>query len=214
MNNKALNTYQKNIYEQLNDDIIALSWKWQTVTNLFDSKEKVEFLNQTASSFFLACQITFTDEVVLAISRITDSPRSAGQDNLVITRLLEAFDQTQHSEFHAELSKLIDAAMDACKPFKKHRNKRLGHNDLNIKLKYTKEPLPGIIFDEVNHAIKSLQEILNTFSRYFFDSETHFKVKEKAGVEALIIYLRKGVETFEKEKQEILSAHGLTSSSR
>jgi hypothetical protein len=213
MHSKTLSTFHKAIYEQLNGDVLALSWKWQIVTELFESKEKVELLNQTASSFFLACQMTFTDDVLLALSRITDFPRSVGQDNLVITRLLEELEQTQHPTFHAELSKLIGAAMQACNPFKQHKHKKLAHNDLNIKLKQTNEPLPGIMVGDVNRAVKSLQAIMNAFSRYFFNSETQFEVEKSGGVEALMIYLRKAVDTFEQEKQAMSETLGLTNGS-
>jgi hypothetical protein len=210
MMERTIDPHLQAVFQQLNEDVITLSWKWQIVTRLFDTEERVKIVNQTAPNFFLACRMTFSDDVFLALSRITDRLDTHGQDNLVISRLLEHLDQTQHPSLHEELTGLIDAAMEACKPFKHHRHKRLAHNDLNMKLKYTTEPLPGITVGDVNRAVKSLQEVLNTFSRYFFDSETHFTVVENSGVKALFVYLQKGVEAFENEKQQMRAAHGLS----
>jgi hypothetical protein len=213
MGARIIDPHLQAVFEQLNDDVTILSWKWQIVSRLFESEERVDIVNQTAPNFFLACKITFTDDVFLTLSRITDPLQSNRQDNLVISRLSERLDRSEHPKLHDELTRLIAAAIKACKPFKRHRHKRLAHNDLNIKLKYTTEPLPGIKVGDVNRAVKSLQDVVNAFNRYFFDRETHFTVVERGGVKALFVYLQKGVEGFESEKQQMLAAHGLTSGS-
>ena len=201
------------IFKHLNDDVVTLSWKWQIFCSLFESKQRVDLFNETASSFFWACHLTFSDDVFLAISRLTDSQKSSGQDNLVVSRLLDSLDVAQHPKFHEELRKLIEVAMDVSKPFKQHRHKRLAHNDMDRKLKYTSQPLPGISFDDVSRAVKSLQDVMSKFNHYFFDTETSYKIIESSGVEALTIYLQKGVDAFENEKQQMLAAHGLTNHS-
>ena len=132
----------KEVFEKLNDDVITLSWKWQILRTLFNTQEKVDLLSETAPSFFQACQITFADDVYLALSRITDSPQTSGQDNLVISRLINGVDQTQDPNFYKKLKTLIDDALSACTPFRQHRHKRLAHSDLNAKLADNHESTP------------------------------------------------------------------------
>jgi hypothetical protein len=213
MPTRAIDPHLQSIFEELNNEVITLSWKWQIVSRLFESEERVDIANRTAPNFFLACWMTFRDDVFLALSRITDPLQSRGQDNLVISRLSEQLDQKEHPKLHEELTKLIEVAMKACKPFRNYRHKRLAHNDLNTKLKHTTEALPGITIEDVNGAVKSLQEVLNAFNRYFFSSETYFTIVENGGVKALFVYLQKGMEAFEDEKQQMLAAYGLTSGS-
>jgi hypothetical protein len=210
---RTIDSRLQSIFDELNDDVITLSWKWQIVSRLFESEDRVDIVNQTAPNFFLACKMTFTDDVFLALSRLTDPLQSNGQENLVINRLSEQLDQSEHPSLYRELTGLLAIATEACKPFKRHRHKRLAHNDLSTKLKYTTQTLPGITVGDVNRAVKSLQEVLNAFNRYFFDRETHFSVVENGGVKALFVYLQKGVEAFEREKQQMFAAHGLTSGS-
>lgn len=173
--------------------------------SLFGNQERVYLFTRTAPAFFQVCQTTFTDDVFLALSRITDSPKTSGQKNLIIGRIIETLDATQHPVLYEDMTKLITAATEACQSFKLHRHKRLAHNDLNFKLQTTTKLLPGIPIAEINRAIESLQDVLNAFNRYFFEKEISFKVIENGGVEALVIYLQKGVEAFNTEKQQALS---------
>jgi hypothetical protein len=200
MGQRAVSSNLRAVFKQLNDDVIALSWRWQIVSSLFESKERVELLRQTAPSFFGVCQITFLDDVFLALSRLTDPVQSSGQHNLVVDCLLDAIEQTTNPEIHKkEVRRLIKSAKESCLPLREHRNKRLAHNDLSIKLRFASEPLPGISVGDVNRAVKSLQSVMNAVSRHFFDSETTFKVVERGGVRTLITYLQKGVDAFERE---------------
>ncbi|HCV42111.1 MAG TPA: hypothetical protein DGH68_01410 [Bacteroidetes bacterium] len=209
---RAIDQRLQDVFKKLNDDVITLSWKWQIVNALFDSEERVDILRQTAPSFFFACRMTFADDVFLTLSRLTDSSQSMGHDNLVIGRLYDELAEKEHPEFHKRLTALVAAARDACKPFWRHRHKRLAHNDLEMKLQYTAEALPGITIGDVSRAIKSIQEVLNTFNLYFFEGETYPGVFEGGGVDALFVYLKKGLEGFEKEKQQMLALHNPSNS--
>jgi hypothetical protein len=212
MSEKNIDPHLKEVFDQLSKQVTSLTWKWQTAMRLFgEGKERIDLLNKTAQSFFFVVQITLRDDVFLTLSRFTDPLKSAGQDNLVIGRLLKHLDEKEHPTFYRQLEEAIELVHKSCKPFRLYRNKIIAHTDMSVKLKYTSEPLPGISVNEVFTAIDSLQNVMNLFSKYFFDSTTYYEeVFESSGVKSLVLYLQKGLDAFESEENEHLSAHGLT----
>lgn len=205
---KTITPQTQELFEKLNDDVITISWKWQIIRSLYGTQERVDLLSATAPSFFQVCQTTFADDVYLMLSRITDSPKTYDQENLVIARLIDSVDPSQDPVFYQKLKQMTDAAILACLPFRKHRHKRLAHSELNFKLQTSANLIPNISVAEINRAIEALQKLLNEFCRYFFQRDTSYKVIENGGVKALVTYLQKGVDAVEKEKQQALAAHG------
>jgi len=210
MQAKTITPKTQELFEKLNDDVITISWKWQIIRSLYGTQERVDLLSATAPSFFQVCQSTFADDVFLMLSRITDSPKTRGQENLVIARLIDSIDANQDPAFHQKLKQMADAAILACLPFRKHRHKRLAHSDLSFKLQTAGNLIPNISVDEINRAVEALQNVLNEFNRHFLDRETSYKVIENGGVKALVTYLQKGVDAFEAEKRQALAAHSAT----
>ena len=212
MQTKPIDPQLHELFEKLNDDVVDLSWKWQVFRGLFRMQERIDLLNATAPSFFGLCQRTFADDMFMMIGRLTDTPQTRGQDNLVITRLIDGVDQAQDPDFHRNLKTLTDAAFAACSSFKQHRHKRLAHNDLNARLQVTPNLLPSISFDQINTAIEALQHVLNEFKGHYFDSETSYKVFDSGGTKALVTFLEKGLVAFKAEEEQRLGSHGLTTS--
>jgi hypothetical protein len=52
-----------------------------------------------------------------------------------------------------EIQRLLTETKEHCKPMKHLRDKTVGHNDLNTKLKYKENPLPGIGRSEVEKSL-------------------------------------------------------------
>jgi hypothetical protein len=212
MTDKHISPKLKDIFNQLSHQVTNLSWKWQTFNMLFgDSAEKVDLLNKTAGNFFHLVQLMLQNDFLLILSRITDPSKLGGQENLVINSLLENLNEDEHPKFYNEFKIEIERVKNLCKPFKIYRNKTIAHNDLFVKLKYEKEPLPGIPIDNIKKAIEALQNTMNIFSAYFFDSTTYYdEVFENCGTKSLFTYLQKGWEYYESEKTVHMSAHDLT----
>jgi hypothetical protein len=202
---QTVNQELQSLFEQLQDDVIEISYRWQIIQRLFMNDEAVDTLNRTAPNFFFLCQRVFVDDMFLYISRVTDPDKSMGKDNLVISKLLEHVDIKQHTTFYNDLDKKINDSLIACKIFRTHRNKRLAHADYNVKMNYKPLELPDISINEINNAIISLQEVINTFNIYFFKTETSFRVIENGSVKALLTYLKKGFDTFIEEDSTLIS---------
>jgi hypothetical protein len=208
MAKKPIDPQLREVFEKLDDDVVTLSWKWQILLGLFGSQDRVDLLTSTASTFFQVVRTTFADDIFLMVSRLTDSPETSGQSNLVITRLVGGVDKEQYPDFYQRLQTLTDDALTACEPFKQHRHKRLAHSDLNAKLQPASNLLPSISTDQITKAIESLQKVLNEFNVHFNDSETSFKVYESGGVKALVTYLQKGLDASKADDEERLRRLG------
>jgi hypothetical protein len=119
MPQRNIDPHLKAIHDQLSKGVTSLTWKWQTAMQLFgEEKARIDLLNKTAQSFFFVVQVTLRDDVFLTLSRFTDPLKSAGQDNLVIGRLLEHLNKSEHPTFYKQLADAIDLANKACKPFR------------------------------------------------------------------------------------------------
>jgi hypothetical protein len=214
-NTRTIAPYLHGLYKELVHDVTSVSLKWKTALQLFAvSEERIKLLNRTASGFFLVCQTTFRDDVFLSLSRLTDPLQSTGKDNLTLSRLTEHLDKMEHAELFEILEKKISLAIDNCKPFREYRHKTLAHTDLEKRLFLYRDPLPEISANQVNEAIQSVQDTLNTFGSYFFNTTTYFEeMIQTGGVDRLVYYLQKGLEAREKELQQKRDAHGLTSGS-
>jgi len=87
--------------------------------------------------FFRIVQDVLWKEIILRISRITDSPKSLGKDNLTICKIL---DLIIDEEFRIEISNLVENIKRKTNFCRDWRNRRLAHRVLLLSSeKETKE---------------------------------------------------------------------------
>ena len=104
--------------------------------NLFGKdKERVDLLNEHAGRFFYNVADHFFDAIIMNVSRLTDPPATKfGKQtyrNVTITRIPDMV-KTPH-KLKSELQDDVDIALDLIARIKQeYRNKRLGHNDLDV----------------------------------------------------------------------------------
>ncbi len=80
--------------------------------------------------------------------------------------------------------------LEACKPVRRYRNKRVGHNDLNTTIKPHDNPLPGIGRKHIDRIVQLAEQILNLVYQRFVDVELFFKPAYIGGADALIFWLK------------------------
>jgi hypothetical protein len=196
----------RKIYDSLVEEVTLVTLKWLTAKDLFGhSKERSELLDRTAGNFFNVCQSTFRSDVFIALTRLTGPMKSHGKDNLCLKRLLKHLDSHRHPKFAADLEKQIVDASQLCEPFVDHRNRKLAHLDFGLALDASSAPLPTITVAQVNVALKSVQDIVNNFGRYFLDATTYFdEIFQSKGVSSLVYYLQRGEHAANVEKEEKL----------
>lgn len=100
----------------------------------------------------------------------------------------------------------LDALLTVCWPLRAMRDRRLAHEDMATQLSPHDQPLPVIPLPIVNQALSHIRAILNTVEGSFRDSETAYQAVTLRGeAKALLLFLRKGVEASERDRNEALA---------
>ncbi len=161
-------------YNNLQNEVAWLHAKWLEYRKLFaHSPERIDLLNETASFLFGVVQEVMWEDILLSIARLTDPPKSAGKDNLTITRLpLLVTDSALASRAKA----LIDIARSRCEFARAWRHRRLAHRDLALAMGAAHtDPLPPSSRKAVADALESLRDLLNLFEEHFIGGRMDFE---------------------------------------
>ena len=143
------------------------------------------------------------DGTFLAISRLTDPPRSVGKDNLVLERLVLVAEESESGlSARLGLSVRLQEIRNECAVFRTIRNKRLAHNDLNSALGQRAEgdgPMTASR-QHVENALKAIREFMNAVQGHYLGGETRYEqvILGPGDGEALIHYL----EDLKKRREE------------
>jgi hypothetical protein len=191
------------VYNALYNDVVWLHMRWKLYRQLFaKSPERLDLLNETAGFFFHVVQDTLWEDVVLQLAKLTDSPKSAGKDNLSL-RCLPTLVSDQ--SLRSEIDSLLDAALSACGFARKWRNRRLAHRDLGLALATGGDPLPGVSRADIEGALLAFRKLLNRLELHYWNSTVgyeHSLVGPGDG-DSLVYHLNRAVRA-EREQQERL----------
>ena len=152
----------------LDELLDALSGEWaEGVTRLdefeqlFDNVEHVKLLNVVGGSFFADVQRILWDDLLLRITRLTD-PKQTGRgkgrsnDNLTVRQLPGVCEVCERDDLREKVEEQVEAAIQAAKFARSHRNKRIGHKD-----RYPIE-LPSTSLRQIRGALDAVYTVLQT----------------------------------------------------
>ena len=177
MDYKKIPSGVRDLYKSMDNEVTWIHAKWIVYRQIFAaSEEKIELLNQSAPFFFSIVQQTFFEDTLLGISRLTDPAKSREEENRSLALFVSKLGKLDHQKLSAELSKDLKIIHECCKPFRKWRNKKIAHSDLNTALKVGPDPLPGISRAKIEEALKEIRNFMNRINGHFID--TH-KVYER-----------------------------------
>lgn len=176
---KAIGAFPEEIgalYHELDSSIAHLHLSWKDYRALFGtSPERIEVLNWAASDFFGLLDGILLSEVLLAIARLTDRPKTAGHDNAslcqLINRLKPCVDEATFADFRTKLHDL----RDSCERIRDTRNRILAHSDLATKLGYHSDPAPGISRAYIESVLKRIRDLMNSVAVRFLDTEISYE---------------------------------------
>jgi hypothetical protein len=187
----AMGSELGDLYSALWQQLVLLHIKWGEYVALFGTNpERLELLNQAGPSFFRTVQDCLWRDVLIHLARITDPPRSAGKDNLTITRLPPLME-------HGDLENQIRRAVESTAFARDWRNRHIAHHDLLLSLDLPTEPLATASRNHVDSALAAIGEVLNFLSLYYLQSTTIFEFAAKpaaGGATSMLHYLRAGIE--------------------
>ena len=190
------------IFHELEREVTWLHTKWGEYVELFGTKpSRIELVNKAAPLFFGVVQDVLWEDVILSIARLTDSPKTAGKDNLTIRRLPEYIDDPEFKPSLEELIQLSAQATDFCRDW---RNRRIAHRDLQLAIESRAKPLKPASRKKVKDALTSIVEVLNVVARHYLIPETIFDVPTgPSGALSLLYVIDDGIRADEERTERI-----------
>jgi len=169
-----LSAIPKDISGQINclkRSIEILHAYWKLFADLFASgNDKIDLLNQSASTFFVMVSFAFRERVVLGIARLLDPPRTIKQDNLVLERIINDLRPIAEPALVSKLERHLNA-LRKDRSIIEYRHKRIAHSDLKVSLKVT--PAPSVTTKDIDHALNILSHFMNLIHVQYENKEPH-----------------------------------------
>jgi hypothetical protein len=152
------------LYDPLRTEAVWVHAKWQVWRGLYGNRGRIEILKASAAGFFSIFQGVLFDDVLMAISRLTDSRGTGKRENLTLDHLADYLGSIGLPGPQREFEKILTRLRADCTAIRDVRNKLLGHRDLAATLSGG-STLSTIRAVEVDLALDHLAEALNLFER-------------------------------------------------
>lgn len=164
-----------NIFEQLKEDAVQLHYRWLMYRQLFAGEAAdIALLNEKGSNVFFLLQHLLLDNVALTMSKLTDPHVQGRNTNLSIPALIDNINENDEKEISPIINTLLETFNEKCEKFRYLRNKRIAHSDFAHALNTVDEPLPGTSRADVETALETFREILNSIEYAYFNSTTAY----------------------------------------
>ena len=187
----------REIFMWLCQDVASLQRKWDFYIRLYGNQESTELLSELACSSFQIIEEALRDDMTMAICRLSDPLQSHRKDNRSLKTLT-----TNKCVKRETVDQLLKEFIDACKPVQQLRNKRVGHNNLNTRIRPNENLLPGISRSQIDRIIETATKTLNVICQRFVDCELKFRPIHIGGAEDLIYWLKTAREYQEEKEQQ------------
>jgi hypothetical protein len=186
-------------YHALWNELAWLYLKWGEYVVLFGTKpSRIGLINRAAGEFFRIIQDGLWEDTLLHIARLTDSPRSAGKDNLSIRGLPSLIANLDRRQV-VQLS--LDEALTKSEFARDWRNRHIAHKDLRLALADGAEPLKPASRAAVREALGALADVLNAVSGMYLNSTTAFEgLGARRGAEALLYVIDDGLKSDQERR--------------
>ncbi len=150
----------------------------------YSTQENAGLLSDLAPAAFQFIEEALRDNMTMTICRMSDPPQSMGHENLSFRTLGQRCDSA------IGVDELIQEFARVCEPVSQIRNKTVGHNDLNTRIRPHDNPLPGITRQQIDRIVLLASQILNRISGYYTDSDLRFAAVHHGGAKDLIFWLQ------------------------
>jgi hypothetical protein len=188
----------QDIFRDLCQDLASLHGKWQLYLQLYSDPETVNLLNDTARAAFQMIEESLRSDITMSICRLSDPPRSCGQDNLSMETLVQ---KLAHID---GLKELHENFQERCKDVRIYRNKRVGHDDLRASLHPHDNLLPNITRNDIEGILAAAARLMNHVYRSYVDGELCFQPFAVGDGKALLYWLKEAKECDDAEREKAL----------
>ena len=188
------------IFNEISRELQWLHVRWIFYRQLFESSQKrrIDLLNESASLSFWLVESSFIDGILLGLCKLTDPANTGRKDNLTFKQLqiaVEDDDPNLPPDIKKKLKDTLDN-LDKCEEFRKHRNKRLTHLDLETALGTALNPLPPVTVQMIEETLEYMRDYLNAIEQHYDDRETGYdniSLSFHGDGEALVYLLKQGL---------------------
>lgn len=156
------------VYFYARNEWIDIFLTWRQYENLFGhGPERVELLNKSGSLFFYMVQRHFFEAALLGLCRLSDPPKTGKKANLTVILFREFMDTDERC---TKIDSLLDNVKKTTKFARDWRNRRISHNDLDLK-HGAANPLEKATRASVSAALDAIYDVLAYISLEFMNSE-------------------------------------------
>ena len=178
-------------FSALDHNVIELHVLWQHYRELFGTDPEVcKLLSRTADSFFRVVQDALWDSALLGILRLTDKAEASKWKNLSL-ETLATFIPDSELEFKEAVVKLVESARKKSKDARKHRDKRIAHQDLRYGICGDWSMLSPISRNIIEEVLAAIRAVMHCFQMNFKVSKTSYeKVIVETGASLFVAKLK------------------------
>ncbi|MDM0045712.1 hypothetical protein QTH91_14575 [Variovorax dokdonensis] len=183
----------RELWAGLDSEVTQLHARWIIYRQLYGtSEERVDLLNESASSVFAALQDVWLHDVQLCLSKLDDPAGSGSRTNMTLEALHQALVSTGEAAAAAKLAACLPAFHAACGKIRHRRNKWIAHFDQATML--SADPRMSASRDEVETALEAVRDAMNAVSVHYADGGIAYEhTALQADGDALIYRLRQGL---------------------
>ena len=191
------------LYLEVEDEVSWLHKKWGEFQELFGKEQRIDLLNEVASSFFYLVQQLLWESLLLQLCRLTDPPGAWGSDLKQKVRncsLQLLADLIPDPSLKARVEAATQTILGKCEFTRPWRNRRLAHSDLMTRRGL--QPLPDVDAKKIEDALASIRDLHGLLGEHYGHPPPRFPSNIGPwGAESLLHYLEKGVRTMEEERE-------------
>jgi hypothetical protein len=190
-------------YSALFHEFASLNLYWKEFLELFGTNDKrIERLNQAAPGFFQMLQEQQFETNMSHLARLTDSPKSAGKQNLTVRSLP---DLVSDQGLKAELLTHVEDVNQKTQFCRDWRNRRFAHHDLLLATQDSHAtPLEAATKEKVAAALRAVSDLLNVMERFYYKGACSFEdIAAHNGAATLLYILGFGVRGREQMVEKI-----------
>ena len=189
----------RNKLAAIDKEVTLLHFKWTYFMQLFGKQKHVAIINATAPAIFQAIEDAMLSDILLALMRLVDPPKSLGHANLSLRSLAADISDVTLKD---QIDQFEVQVRGKTQDMKVWRDKKLAHNDL---LRHLQQgaPLPEIQVTALTSALSLIRQAMNLIHGHFFDTTVLYDqcITEKDG-NALVFYLNYGQECWAEDKEK------------
>ena len=177
------------VYIWLCQDVVALNQKWDFYQGLFGKPENFAVFDLAPLAFRIT-EESVKNDIIMSIGRLGDPAGSGDRANLNFATLADfyAADDT--------LKGLAEKFQAACASLRTHRNKFVGHSDLNAHLNPDDFPILQLGKDDIDSAINAAEAVLRHIAMRYGGTDIGFGkgMFTTTSSDALLYWLRRAWE--------------------